>query len=204
MTLPHYKSFLMAKNVKYTIFKTKWGYFGLAANKRGIIRTCLPCPTRKAVKYHLLAGLDDPKFDKNLLRPLQDKIIAYFEGKPVRFNESLDLANRPAFSQKVLAACRKIPFGKTISYSQLARMIGNPGASRAVGNSLAKNPLPLIVPCHRFVRSDGSPGRFSAPGGTTLKRKLIELENRNHITDDHSLSSVLRPLSSAGLRFKFR
>jgi methylated-DNA-[protein]-cysteine S-methyltransferase len=168
----------MAKGVKYTIFKTKWGYFGLAANGKGLFRTVLPCPTLKITKKYLVAGLDNPKFEKNLLKPLQNKIIAYFEGKPVNFNEPLDLANHPAFTKKVLAACKKIPSGKTITYSQLAAMIGKPNASRAVGNALAKNPIPLIVPCHRVIRRDGSIGRFSAPGGVPLKKRLIALESR--------------------------
>lgn len=163
----------MAKSIKYTIFKTKWGYFGLAANKKGVLRSCLPCPSRTAVKCHLLNGLDAPQFDKNLQRPLQNKIIAYFEGKKVRFDAPLTLNHLPPFARKVLNACRKIPSGRTVSYSQLARMIGHPSASRAVGNALAKNPIPLIVPCHRVIRRNGSSGRFSAPGGVFLKTRLL-------------------------------
>jgi methylated-DNA-[protein]-cysteine S-methyltransferase len=166
----------MAKDVKYTIFKTKWGYFGLSVNKKGLFRTVLPCPALKITKKYLVADLDNPKFDKNLLKPLQNRIIAYFEGKPVIFNESLNLTSLPAFSQKVLAACKKIPPGKTISYSQLARMIGKPRACRAVGNALARNPIPLLVPCHRVIRCDGSPGQFSAPGSVTLKTRLLRHE----------------------------
>jgi methylated-DNA-[protein]-cysteine S-methyltransferase len=168
----------MAKNVKYTIFKTKWGYFGLAANKKGVLHSCLPCPSRTAVKHRLLNGLDAPKFYKNLQKPLQDKIIAYFEGKPARFDTPLALDYLLPFTKKVLTTCRKIPSGKTISYSQLARMIGKPRAGRAVGNALARNPIPLLIPCHRVVRCDGSPGNFSAPGGTNTKKKLIDLERK--------------------------
>ncbi|MBE3144695.1 MAG: MGMT family protein [Planctomycetes bacterium] len=88
----------------------------------------------------------------------------------------LALDSLPAFTRKVLDACRKIPAGKTVSYSQLAGMIGKPRASRAVGSALARNPIPLIIPCHRVVHSDGSLGNFSAPGGTSLKKMLIDLE----------------------------
>jgi methylated-DNA-[protein]-cysteine S-methyltransferase len=169
----------MANPAKYTIFKTKLGYFGLVANQKGLLRTCLPHPDSHFVKRLLLHGLDNPQFDKNLLKPLQAQIIAYFEEKQtLRHLSSVSLAldHLPPFTQKVLAACRKIPYGKTVSYSQLARMIGNPHASRAVGSALAKNPIPLIIPCHRVIRSDGSLGQFSAPGGKKLKRKLIDLE----------------------------
>jgi len=178
MLLLRYKSFLMANPTKYTIFKTKWGYFGLAAGGKGLLRTCLSCPTCKTAECHLLAGLHNPRFEKNLLKPLQDKIIAYFEGHPAKFATPLALNHLPPFTQNVLTACRKIPFGKTISYSQLAAMIGKPLASRAVGNALAKNPIPLIIPCHRVIRSDGSLGQFSACGGTKTKKKLLDLERK--------------------------
>ena len=162
--------------MKYTIFNTAWGYFGLVADKKGLVRTCLPCPSRKIAEKHLLAGLNAPQFDKNLLKPLQKQIIAYFEGKPARFNTPLVLDSLSPFARKVLDACGKIPAGKTISYSQLAGMIGKPRASRAVGSALARNPIPLIIPCHRVIHSDGSLGNFSAFGGTATKKKLLALE----------------------------
>jgi methylated-DNA-[protein]-cysteine S-methyltransferase len=162
--------------MKYTIFNTTWGYFGLVADKKGAIRTILPCPNRKTVEKCLLAGLNNPQFDKNLLKPLQKQIIAYFAGKPARFDASIVLDGLSPFARKVLDACRKIPASKTVSYSQLAGMIGKPRASRAVGSALARNPIPLIIPCHRVVHSDGSLGNFSAFGGTSTKKKLLALE----------------------------
>jgi methylated-DNA-[protein]-cysteine S-methyltransferase len=171
--------------MKYTIFNTAWGYFGLVANEKGLIRTILPCSSRKTVEKCLLVGLDNSQFDKNLLKPLQKQIIAYFAGKrPLRPLSSvicpLNLAGLAPFTRKVLDACRKIPPGKTASYSQLAGMIGKPRASRAVGSALARNPIPLIIPCHRVIHSDGSLGNFSAPGGTNTKKKLIALESNEH------------------------
>jgi methylated-DNA-[protein]-cysteine S-methyltransferase len=186
MTLLRYKSFLMANPTKYTIFKTNWGYFGLVTNKKGLLRTCLPaparlwrgpCPGRKIIERRLLVGLDNPQFEKNLLKPLQAQIIAYFEGRPAKLDAPLALNRLSPFTQKVLAACRKIPPGKTVSYSQLAGMIGKPRASRAVGSALAKNPIPLIIPCHRIIHSDSSLGNFSAFGGTSTKKKLLALES---------------------------
>ena len=171
--------------MKYTIFNTAWGYFGLVADKKGLIRTCLPCENRKTVEKCLLAGLDNPQFDKNLLKPLQKQIIAYFAGKhPLRPLSSvicpLNLVGLAPFTRKVLTACRKIPSGKTVSYSQLAGAIGKPRASRAVGSALARNPIPLIIPCHRVIHSDGSLGNFSAFGGTGTKKKLLALETKVH------------------------
>jgi methylated-DNA-[protein]-cysteine S-methyltransferase len=173
----------MDTQMKYTIFRTGWGYLGLAADKKGLRRTVLPCENRKTVEKRLFAGLDNPQFDKNLLKPLQKQIIAYFEGKrPLRHPSSvlcpLNLSGLSPFARKVLTACGRIPSGKTVSYSQLASMIGKPRASRAVGSALAKNPIPLIIPCHRVIHSDGSIGNFSAFGGTDTKKKMIDLEKR--------------------------
>jgi methylated-DNA-[protein]-cysteine S-methyltransferase len=166
----------MTRPIRYTIFETKWGYFGLAASDKGLLRTCLPCKSQRNVEHHLIKGLDNPQFEKNLLRPLQNKIVAYFEGRQVKLQTPLVLNNLSTFERKVLAGCRKIPYGKTIIYSQLASQIGRRYACRAVGNALAKNPLPLVIPCHRVIRSDNSIGSFSAPGGTILKAKLVSLE----------------------------
>jgi len=170
----------MARHAKYTVFRTKWGYFGMAANDTGLLRTCLPRPTRKTAERYLLAGSDNPQFEKNLLKSLQEQIIAYFEGRPVKFDAPIALDHLSPFARKVLAACRKIPSGKTITYSQLAAMTGNPLACRAVGSALARNPIPLIVPCHRVIRRNGSLGNFSAFGGTDTKKKLIALESNEH------------------------
>jgi len=168
----------MNETIKYTVFKTQWGYFGLLANEKGVIRACLPCTDRKTVEKNLLGGLEGAEFDKNLLKALQGKIIAYFEGSGVKFDSHLALDNLPTFTKKVLDACQRIPAGKTITYSELAAMIGNPRASRAVGNALAKNPIPLVIPCHRVIRTDGSIGNFSAPGGSSTKKKLLALESK--------------------------
>jgi methylated-DNA-[protein]-cysteine S-methyltransferase len=177
----------MTDTIKYVIFKTKWGYFGLAANANGLLRTVLPCTDRKITQNYLLAGLSKPKFNKNLLKPLQNKIIAYFAGKAVKFNGDVPLAvgNHGSFMKKVLAACAKVPYGKSVSYSQLARLAGYPLAARAVGNALAKNPLPLLIPCHRVIHSDGSLGNFSAfldakPGSPVIGGKALKLKLLHH------------------------
>ncbi len=69
------------------------------------------------------------------------------------------------FQRRVWRALRKVPFGATVSYGELARRIGRPGAARAVGAALAANPLPILIPCHRVIAADGSIGGFSGPSG---------------------------------------
>ena len=82
-----------------------------------------------------------------------------------------------SFQRRILARCRKIPFGQTMSYAGLAAKGGFPGTARAVGNCMARNRIPLIVPCHRVVCSDGRLGSYSAPGGARTKSRLLAMES---------------------------
>ena len=168
----------MRKVIKYVIFKTKWGCFGLAGTKSALCRTHLPGPEPKKIEARLLKNLPGAQFDETFFKILQKQIVAYFEGSCVNFSPDIPvvLDGFAVFSRKVLTACREIEFGQRITYSGLAKKAGRPAASRAVGNALAKNPLPLIIPCHRMLRTDGRMGGFSAPGGIPFKKRLLTLE----------------------------
>ena len=164
--------------MKYVIFQTKWGYFGLAGTESDLCRTQLPLPERKKIESLILKNLSEAKFDKSYFKNLQDQIIAYFDGDCVNFSPDIPiiLNGFHRFSRRVLTACRAIEFGRTTTYAGLAEILKSPAASRAVGNALAKNPLPLIIPCHRVIRSDGKLGGFSAPGGINMKKRLLAHE----------------------------
>ncbi len=170
----------MQKVIKYVIFKTKWGHFGLAGTEYGLCRTQLPGPKPEKIRSLLLKNFCHPQLDKTFLRTLQEQITAYFEGVYINFSRDVPLVldGFSSFGISVLTACRTIEFGQTITYGRLAKKSGRPNASRAVGSTLAKNPLPLLIPCHRIIRSDGKLGGFSAPGGITLKKKMLELERK--------------------------
>jgi len=163
--------------MKYTIFKTKWGYFGIAGNKSELVRTCLPT-TKERVNRLLLKDLKNAEYDRTLFDELAEQISAYYEGSYVNFDKDIPAAleDFSEFGTAVLNACRDITFGETRSYAQLAEKAGRPGAARAVGGVLARNPLPLIIPCHRVSCSNGGLGGFSAFGGVTVKKKMLELE----------------------------
>ena len=98
----------------------------------------------------------------------------YLAGRRRRFTVPVDLSGVPAFQRRVLQALRRVPYGRTITYGQLAARAGRPRAARAVGQAMAHNPVPLIVPCHRVVASGGGLGGFG--GGLALKRRLLALE----------------------------
>jgi O-6-methylguanine DNA methyltransferase len=96
---------------------------------------------------------------------------SYFRGEdyPLALKKA-----RSAFQQEVCEAMREIEFGKTLSYSDLAKFIGNERAVRAVGSACGRNHLPLVVPCHRIIAKNGSIGGFSLD--MSIKLNLLQLE----------------------------
>jgi methylated-DNA-[protein]-cysteine S-methyltransferase len=86
------------------------------------------------------------------------------------------------FDQSVVRACRRIPYGETLSYGELAKRAGHAGAARGVGRTMATNRFPIIVPCHRVVAAGGRIGGYSAPQGLTMKRRLLALESAEPTT----------------------
>ena len=99
----------------------------------------------------------------------------YFRGARRGFDLRVRLERLSPFRRAVLEACAEIPFGRTLTYAQLARAAGSPRAARAAGQALAENPCPIVIPCHRVVAAAG-PGGFSARGGLETKRALLSLE----------------------------
>jgi len=108
---------------------------------------------------------------------LIERLRAYAAGEPVDFDDvAIDERHLSPFGRRVVRRCRRIPYGRTMSYGELAAAAGSPRAARAVGNCMAANRTPLVVPCHRVVAAHGRLGRFSAPGGTRTKRRLLAME----------------------------
>ena len=90
----------------------------------------------------------------------------------------LDDRDVDALRREVYAATRRIPFGSTTTYGEVARAIGrtDPEAAREVGAALARNPFPIIVPCHRVLGANGKLTGFSAPGGLETNRRILAIE----------------------------
>jgi len=171
----------MQKAIKYTIFKTRWGYFGLAGAEGKLLASRLPIAEYETAKFHLLKGLQGVRCDKMLFKGLAEQITTYFEGGYVDFGKDIPVIfdRLSGFARGVLTVCRDVRFGETISYGGLAEQVGRPGAARAVGRVMANNPLPLIIPCHRVIYSNGGMGGFGAMGGVKLKKRMLELEGGN-------------------------
>jgi methylated-DNA-[protein]-cysteine S-methyltransferase len=109
----------------------------------------------------------------SVLDETRRQLDLYFAGKLKTF----DLALNPqgtAFQKRVWTALRAIPFGRTVSYADIASTIGSPKAVRAVGGANGRNPIAVIVPCHRVIGANGSLTGFG--GGMERKQFLLALE----------------------------
>lgn len=123
----------------------------------------------------LADSVDD---DAKVLRNTISQLDEYINGQRQVFDIPLDLSTGTPFQQTVWEALLKIPYGKTISYAQLANHIGQPTACRAVANANGKNPISLIIPCHRVIASDGKLGGYT--GGIEIKQTLLDIEQASY------------------------
>ena len=110
---------------------------------------------------------------EELFEQVEMQLTEYLNGERKKFAVPLDLIGTE-FQKRVWSELLKIPYGKTISYKQLAEKINDKNASRAVGTANGKNPVSLIVPCHRVIASDGTLGGYA--GGLKIKEHLLQLE----------------------------
>jgi methylated-DNA-[protein]-cysteine S-methyltransferase len=163
-------------NPRFRTLKTTAGYVGFLASNRGLRRVYLPARTAEALKRAIRKDAPNATEDRRLLPELAGALQRYFAGQPVNFDVKLDWTDRSEFDADVYHACRRIPYGRTRSYKQLAEQVGRPGAARAVGNAMRTNDCPIVVPCHRVLKSDGSLGGFSGPDGINTKRRLLQME----------------------------
>jgi methylated-DNA-[protein]-cysteine S-methyltransferase len=108
------------------------------------------------------------------LKPAVDQLTEYFEGKRTHFNLKLN-PEGTEFQKKVWKKLEEIPFGKSISYQQIANQLGDPKVIRAAASANGKNPIAIIIPCHRVIGSDGSLTGYA--GGLHRKKWLLEHEN---------------------------
>lgn len=103
------------------------------------------------------------------------ELAEYFGGERQHFDVALDLRGTD-FQEQVWQELRRIPYGGTISYEELALRIGRPGAQRAVGMANGRNRIPIVVPCHRVIQKNGQLRGYG--GGLWRKQFLLELEAR--------------------------
>lgn len=111
--------------------------------------------------------------DAGRCAPVARQLAEYFRGERKDFDLPLAPRGTP-FQLRVWEELRRIPYGATVSYAELAARVGNPGAFRAVGRANGTNPIPVVIPCHRVINAGGALGGYG--GGLPVKRALLELE----------------------------
>ena len=149
-------------SIKQAYLKTPIGFLEVTGTKRGIQSvTFVDHKTRKW-------------FTPFCLRECMTQLKEYFGGKRQIFSIKLDLLGTD-FQMRVWKELEKIPYGKTVTYHELAERIGEPKAFRAVGQADAKNPVSVIIPCHRVLGNDGKLVGYA--GGLQRKKWLLEHEH---------------------------
>ena len=145
------------------------GKLKLVANEHALVAVLWEKERKNRVRLgEMISDSDHP-----VLAEAERQLTEYFSGRRTEFD--LPLAPRGGeFQQRVWDALRKIPFGATRSYLDLAEELGSPKSVRAVGAANGKNPLSIVVPCHRVIGANGALTGFA--GGLDVKAKLLDFE----------------------------
>ncbi len=153
---------------------TPVGILGLAAGERGLSHVNYTPGEDDFVERLLAEHGDVPVLRSDALDGVRRALERYFAGRRLDFDLRVDLGGLPEFHRRVLDETAKIPAGRVLSYTEVARRAGSPRASRAAGNALHNNPVAIVVPCHRVLRADGTLGGYG--GGLPIKEWLLEHE----------------------------
>ncbi len=152
----------MSENhLAFTYFKSPPGLIELSATGNGIS------------SLYFVSEAKQKNSPNKILSDCAKQLGEYFQNKRKEFSITLDMQGTD-FQKKVWNELLNIPFGKTISYLQLAKRLGDVKSIRAVGGANGKNPVSIIVPCHRVIGSNGSLVGYG--GGLDKKKWLLEFE----------------------------
>ena len=127
------------------------------------------------VKFVLQTGEESTALPK-VIRECKKQLTEYLQGNRKEFDVALSQSGTD-FQQRVWNQLQTIPFGKTISYLQLAKRLGDAKVIRAAGTANGKNNIAIIVPCHRVIGTNGSLTGYA--GGLDKKKWLLELEAKH-------------------------
>ena len=156
----------------YHDFDTPIGTLRLVGDERHLERVDLP---NTAVRQPDAGWREKRSALPAALHAAKRQLVEYFDG--TRRDFDLPLApDGTVFQCQVWEELRRISYGETISYGELARRIGKPTASRAVGAANGRNPLAIVVPCHRVIGTNGT--LIGYGGGLPVKQALLDLERR--------------------------
>ncbi|HET9525372.1 MAG TPA: bifunctional DNA-binding transcriptional regulator/O6-methylguanine-DNA methyltransferase Ada [Pyrinomonadaceae bacterium] len=164
-------------NISYTIAASPLGQLLVAVTDRGVCAVRMG-DTEAELEKDLSAEFPAATIrrDDSALREPVRKILNHLANKEPQLDLPLDIRST-AFQRQVWEKLRAIPYGRTVSYGEVAKSLGKPGAVRAVGRACATNPVALVIPCHRVVREDKTLGGYR--WGLERKQKLIDHERKS-------------------------
>lgn len=151
----------------FTTFPTELGLFTLIADEHGLLGLSFPGEALPTDASRVECA------DHPILAEAGRQLTAYLAGDLRDFELPLSLEGTP-FRRAVWEQLRRIPYGQTLSYGELADRIGGRQKARAVGGAAHANPLAIIIPCHRLIGAKGSLTGFG--GGLPMKQRLLDLE----------------------------
>ncbi|HEX4205739.1 MAG TPA: methylated-DNA--[protein]-cysteine S-methyltransferase [Ktedonobacteraceae bacterium] len=151
-----------------------WTFY-LAATEAGLCSVMLPNGTFETMRDWVVKYVPGAQLveDAEQMQPYTRQLTEYLRGERSEFTLPLDLRGTP-FQVDVWNALRRIPYGETRSYSDIAQDVDRVKAVRAVGAANGANPIPVIIPCHRVIGKDGSLTGYG--GGLPVKAELLRLE----------------------------
>ncbi|MEP6703864.1 MAG: bifunctional DNA-binding transcriptional regulator/O6-methylguanine-DNA methyltransferase Ada [Acidobacteriota bacterium] len=181
MTPATYKKGGKGMTINYTIADSPLGKLLVAATERGICAVSFgddeESLRRELSGEFFAAEIED---DGSGLQDAVHAIVKSLSGEKTILTLPLDL-HATAFQMRVWAELRKIPYGETRSYAQVAEAVGNPKAVRAVARACATNPVALLNPCHRVIGSDGKLSGYR--WGIERKKALLDEESQRSTND---------------------
>jgi O-6-methylguanine DNA methyltransferase len=158
-----------------TSFNSKIGTIHIASTEKGVCKISIPAQTKKDFMSWIQKRCNGAELIESTTKNRQiiDELNRYFDRRLVKFHSKLDPVGTE-FQRRVWLQLRKIRYGKTISYKELAKRSGLTLGFQAVGKANGSNPLPIVVPCHRVVGSDMKLVGYAA--GLKTKEFLLRLE----------------------------
>lgn len=151
----------------------------VAVSSKGLVAVEFPAKQESFIRYLQRRGYQQVIYDPDKVQPVLAQIGEYLGGRRRSFDLSIDWSMMTPFQESALRATCAIPYGHTVTYSEIARRINRPQAARAVGRAQATNPMPLVIPCHRVLGADGSLHGYGAGQGLATKEWLLGLESGN-------------------------
>jgi len=162
-------------DVAYAKVDSPFGTLLVATTPRGIVKLSLPNYDPEEALEELAEKVSPRVLEAPArLDEARRELDLYFEGKLSEFDLPVDWQLTTGFRGRVQRAIARIPYGKTRTYTQMARSAGNERAVRAAGTACGSNPIPIVVPCHRVLRSGGGLGGYG--GGLPMKEALLKME----------------------------